>query len=271
MESIIEDYLEFANNIGNFTIKSCENFICTLNTNIGEIHIWDIFSGETYRRFENNIGIISIAFSKKYILGGSSIGYIKIFDVEQNKLKEVISAHESSVHAIEFLEGGSKFITGSVDTSIKIWDTQSYRILKEFYNEFPIIFLNISQDEKYISVSGYSNNFSIWNIEKNSLIKSFDKGGGFLRLYFSPTNKYFFTKEYNNVFKLYHTKSGRLINFFCEKELRKIHWKKFDIEDDVKICLKNLPEDIIFKIIEIIRNTDSLCCDNIVIFENYDN
>lgn len=66
---------------------------------------------------------MSFDTSEEYIIGGSAIGSVKLWDIEHAKVGRSFSGHKAKVTSVQFHPmKGYYVISGSVDTSVKLWD-----------------------------------------------------------------------------------------------------------------------------------------------------
>ena len=87
---------------------------------------------------------------------------LKIWNVEENyTLQESIVAHMYTINHLAYSPNGKYFATCSKDKSIKIWDAQSFRLLKVI-------------DKARHAGHGTSVNKLYWSSYKNQLISCSD-------------------------------------------------------------------------------------------------
>lgn len=88
---------------------------------------------------------------------------IEIYDIETQECLHTLSDHNNYITSINFNQDGSKIISSSFDLTIKIWDTETGKIL------------NIFQDNNYINyVTFNSNGDKILYVTNLGLIKILD-------------------------------------------------------------------------------------------------
>eukprot|EP00835_Amoeboradix_gromovi_P003172 NODE_200_length_15202_cov_0.356618.p5 type:complete len:258 gc:universal NODE_200_length_15202_cov_0.356618:1771-998(-) len=96
-------------------------------SNSGELTLWNslTFNFETIQQaHEASIKIMRWSYSDNFLLIGDQSGIIKYFQQSLNNIK-IIKAHEEPVRGIGFSPSDSKFVSGSDDKSVKIFDFAS--------------------------------------------------------------------------------------------------------------------------------------------------
>jgi len=84
-------------------------------------------------------------------------------------------AHEDSVWSILFIPRQQLIISGSCDSTIKIWDTSSipFKVVKTLEgHQLSVISLDINASGTVLVSSSLDNIINLWDLEKYSLIKS---------------------------------------------------------------------------------------------------
>lgn len=94
------------------------------------VKLWDIETGRQIKSFEGDSGILSVAFSKdnKTIIS-SSFTTIKLWDVTTGRQVKSFTGHPQLVKSIAFSPKNNLFVSGSTDTTMKIWDKKKYEEL----------------------------------------------------------------------------------------------------------------------------------------------
>jgi serine/threonine protein kinase len=161
--------------------KIAINYDGTLIVSAGKdkkIKIWDLETGKLLNSSENlPASVTAIAFSPKsnLIVSGDFQGKITIWKVEDSNLKLVKSILGNSlpVWAITINEDETKFITGSNDKNIKIWDLQTgyLETILDSQQSFISSLINIS-DRKILISGGGDSKINIWDMNSESIKKN---------------------------------------------------------------------------------------------------
>jgi WD40 repeat protein len=99
-------------------------FICII-TYAQKIELIESFIGYTEQS-----EIISFTPNPKLIMSGNAKGSINLWDLEQQKLIKIISAHNAPINDITFNHSKRKFITCSKDSTVKLWSFYTNRLLE---------------------------------------------------------------------------------------------------------------------------------------------
>jgi WD40 repeat protein len=69
-------------------------------------------------------GILSLAFTpdSKYLLAGTQIGALRLWDVTSGNVLDTMEAHAGNIRAITFSPDGKMMATASHDATVKLWD-----------------------------------------------------------------------------------------------------------------------------------------------------
>eukprot|EP00834_Sanchytrium_tribonematis_P004941 NODE_270_length_11220_cov_0.981387.p5 type:complete len:246 gc:universal NODE_270_length_11220_cov_0.981387:8805-8068(-) len=96
-------------------------------SNSGELTLWNslTFNFETIQQaHESAIKIMKWSYNDNFLLIGDQNGIIKYFQQSLNNIK-IIKAHEEPVRGLAFSCSDAKFVSGSDDKSVKIFDFAS--------------------------------------------------------------------------------------------------------------------------------------------------
>lgn len=165
------------------------------------VKMWDAASGRLIREFRgpppNNIpvsgrlgeaysplAITSLAFSPDggRIMAGTSDQQLanpngitdrgaNIWDSETGRLLTTFSGHSAAITAVVFSSDGKRALSGSQDSTIKMWDANHGALLWTTTVERPVSSLALSPDGKHL-LSG-SDGLKIWDVELGKLIRGF--------------------------------------------------------------------------------------------------
>jgi glucose repression regulatory protein TUP1 len=113
--------LDYAQN-GNFIVSGSADRTARLwdlrgnNTNNG------VFKCEATIQ-ECGITSISILPTCRFIAGGCLDGFIRIWNIATGEVVAKLRGHSDSVYAIKFTADGKSLVSGSLDYTVKYWDT----------------------------------------------------------------------------------------------------------------------------------------------------
>jgi WD40 repeat protein len=109
---------------------------------------------------------------------GFSDHYIRVFSLNDYKLRYEFKAHQNSVFALSYTPDFKFLISGSRDARIKVWDVESgYKQTGEVAAHlFAINDLVFSPSGEYIATASMDKSIKIWKAAELQLLKVIDKG-----------------------------------------------------------------------------------------------
>jgi WD40 repeat protein/serine/threonine protein kinase len=137
----------------------------------GQIILWDLESGKEIRRFKNqayDVWSVAVSEDGRHVLcggGGGKIGQLKLWDLETGELIQRIGHLTSYVRTVAFLPDGARVISGDWGGSIRVWDLNSGRELREIVTplEKGVLSIVVCPDGRRLVVSGFSEKWStVW-------------------------------------------------------------------------------------------------------------
>ena len=114
--------------------------------------------------------------NRKYLLSGSRDAYLNLIDIENNyELVQKIPAHNYSIYSIVFNPESDLFATASMDKTVKIWDTNTCKMLLRINNVMyhghtnSVNKLLWSQYKGYLISTGDDRTIKVWEVKKNKI------------------------------------------------------------------------------------------------------
>ncbi|MBK6979004.1 MAG: WD40 repeat domain-containing protein [Cytophagaceae bacterium] len=103
---------------------------------------------------------------------------IRIFDLNNLKLKKILSGHENSVFSLIFLEDKKLLVSAGRDAKIIVWDTENdfEKIEKIPAHIYAINHLEVLQEVGLIASCSMDKTIKLWDINDFKLKKVIDKG-----------------------------------------------------------------------------------------------
>jgi len=127
---------------------------------------------------EKNARVLAINPITGEVAVGFSDYFIRIFSLEDYKLKYEYLAHQNSVFALSYTPDYKFLISGSRDARLKVWDVASgYQQAGEVAAHlFAINHLVFHPSGEYFATASMDKSIKIWNANQLKLLKVIDKG-----------------------------------------------------------------------------------------------
>ena len=128
---------------------------------------------KTFNLIYDSVSSLAISPDSKTILTNSVLG-TKLWSLVTKQEISVFDAHNGKVNVVAIDPVGTKFVTGSEDTTIKIWNLatgQEIRTLQKHTRG--IHALAISPDGKLLASGGDDNSVRLWNLNTGEELVSF--------------------------------------------------------------------------------------------------
>ena len=163
-----------------FDLNSFENDLFIASGD-GSLSVVD-FESLTIRKkllvSEKNARTIAINPIAGEVAVGFSDNFIRIFSLQDYKLKYEIDAHAKSVFALSYTPDYNFLISGSRDARLKTWDVNSgYKQSEEVVAHlFAINHISFSPSGEYFATASMDKSIKIWKANELKLLKVIDKG-----------------------------------------------------------------------------------------------
>lgn len=120
-----------------------------VSSSIG-VWVYDAHTGDELALLTEGVhDYAAIAFSPNgEILACASENYIQLWKVEDYKLQDIYTGHTSEIRYLVYSDNGKTLISGSTDTTIRVWDTATGEVLST------LVGLSDSTSEVAISANG---------------------------------------------------------------------------------------------------------------------
>lgn len=134
-----------------------------------------IEKNEVFNNDKNALLFASASPNNKDLAIATNNGNIQIWDTKNKKPIKIIDSHKFVVNTVTYSSDGNYLASGSMDKTVKIFETATYKEIKNF--TFPEIISSIaySPDGKYLSVACDDNSVSIFNTKDFSLKTKIEK------------------------------------------------------------------------------------------------
>jgi WD40 repeat protein len=108
---------------------------------------------------------------------GFSDWKIRIYDLENYKLKYTLDAHQNSVFSLQYFNDEETLVSGGRDAHLMIWDCKNGYKNSEIIpaHLFAINHIIYIEEHKILATSSMDKSIKIWDSENLKLIKVIDK------------------------------------------------------------------------------------------------
>lgn len=170
--------------------------------------LWDISSGREIKTFEGSInGVSSVACSPdgRYLLTGNRGNAARLWEVSSGKQIKSFKGKYASRYAnmpsgkrfavesvsVAFSPDGHYALTGSVDSTARLWEIQSGREIKIFEGHKGIVSsVAFSSDGRYVLTGSSDKTAKLWEVGSGREIKSFGHSGKIKSVALSPNGRF---------------------------------------------------------------------------------
>ena len=127
-------------------------------------------------------------------------------------LKKVLPAHDNEIWTVKFSPDGKLFASGSVDSTVKVWDKETGNVILTLKQPAGITYLDFSRDGNYIATASYDAGVRLWKLPEGKLVKQFSKDSNTVwSVNFSPDGKMLASCGEDALVNLWDIETGLLI------------------------------------------------------------
>lgn len=162
-----------------FDIQCYDNTIIVASGD-GIVTLIDIVRLKTIKQLKYNqksARTISINPLKREFAVGYSDNSIKVFDIDNYRLKYDFNAHNNSVFTVRYSPDYKFLLSGSRDAHLKIWNVEEQYRLKESIvaHMYAINHIDYDHDHKYFVTCSMDKSIKVWDAQHFKLLKVIDK------------------------------------------------------------------------------------------------
>jgi WD40 repeat protein/class 3 adenylate cyclase len=200
----------------------------------GTVRVWDVDTGGEIHAWQAHSAIVNHAvFSPDgdYILSTSDDQTAKLWQADSGRLVRTYwvptlddgrtnyeGGSANWLFSPDFTEDGERFLTGSSDLLIRLWDVESGEVLKTFPHEqgIQIQTVRFSPDEELILSVPLANYFVVWDAETGERVHTFTlpEDNYITSAGFSPDGKKVISGSWDNLARVWDLATGEVIRTF---------------------------------------------------------
>ena len=186
-----------------------------------------------------------------FVLITAMLGYVHLFyqpkkvDTGLAVLENSFKGHENIVTAVRFSPGDSLLVTGSVDSTIKIWKRETGEVVRTIKQPQGIAYLDLSVDGNFIATGSYDEIVRILRTGDGALMKELKGSKGTIwTVAFSSDGKLIASSGDDNIIRIWSTTTGELLQAL--KGHKRVVWAVKFSPDGTKLASASF--DFTFKI-----------------------
>jgi len=132
--------------------------------------IWDAETGQSLivcRGHSNYVFCVKFNRSTSILCTGSYDETVRTWDVKTGACLRTFPAHSDPVTSVDFSKDGNMIVSGSYDGLVRMWDSNDGKCIRTLNEEtnYPISFVEFSQNGKYALVANLNSQLKLWNLE----------------------------------------------------------------------------------------------------------
>lgn len=117
---------------------------------------------------EEDVDCVRFHPNEKYVATGSSDTTVRLWSVADGRMVRLFVGHDSPIVNISFLPDGKLISSASLDGKIILWNLATNDILEEYVST-PMISVDFSHEQSFVSTCGVDNVMRLWHIDKVAL------------------------------------------------------------------------------------------------------
>ncbi len=205
-----------------------KRLICTTNRN--KAQVWKIDSKKpslqhTLEGHTNRLASLAVAKGSNYGLTGGEDGRLILWDLNEGRAISFFKEHFGVVSSANFFGNGQKALSGSSDTSIRLWGLPGFVSTRKeekttlIQQQQSILAAAVSPDGSKILTGGQDTTINLWSTASGRLIRTLSgHSGPVIGVKFSNQGRYCLSCSVDQSIILWDLYSGRKIRKFVRKE-----------------------------------------------------
>jgi len=126
-------------------------------------------------------------------------------------INKVLDSHLSEIWTVKFNPTGNLIASGSVDSTVKIWNKENGKIILNIKQPNGITSVDFSPDGDYLASASYDAKVRLWKLPEGLLVKEFiGHIGTVWSVNFSPDGKTIASSGEDATIKLWNVESGQI-------------------------------------------------------------
>lgn len=129
--------------------------------------------------------------------------------------QKTLDAHTADIWSVKFSPDGKWIASGSVDSTAKIWNKETGKVLFNLKQPIGITSVDFSPAGNFLATGSYDTKIRLWNLPAGLMVKEFTGHTGTVwSVNFSPDGKSLASCGEDSTIKLWNVETGALIRTF---------------------------------------------------------
>jgi WD40 repeat protein len=139
----------------------------------GPIRLWDVPSGRELRRLEgfaDRARCLALSPDGRWLVSGhhgeKSDFAVRLWDVKEGKELRAFRGHRAAVTAVAFLPSGRRFVSASMDGSVRLWEAETGALVRQMEHAGGVHDVAVSPDGRTALSAGWEDHQArLWDLE----------------------------------------------------------------------------------------------------------
>ncbi|MDX2203614.1 MAG: hypothetical protein NW223_12755 [Hyphomicrobiaceae bacterium] len=123
-----------------------------------------------------SVTAVAMSPDGRLMLSGSEVDNVaKLWDVETGLLLRAFTGHSNVVSGVGFAQGGTRVVTGSHDTTAKVFDVSSGRLIHTLAHDKPyglVTAIAVSKDGRRLATGTLDGKLRVWELGSGTLLRT---------------------------------------------------------------------------------------------------
>ena len=144
---------------------------------------------------DGDLYIRSVCFSPdgKLLATGAEDRRIRVWDIENRKIKCSFDGHEQDIYSLDFSRNGRLIASGSGDKTVRLWDIETRAQIMVLSIEDGVTTVAMSPNGQYVAAGSLDKSVRVWDCSSGYLIERLEGAAGHkdsvYSVAFSPTGR----------------------------------------------------------------------------------
>jgi WD40 repeat protein len=170
---------------------------------IGEIVVWDLWTGKEFRRFEHGAAVNGLCFHPDgdHFAAAFDDGSFRIYRMSTNaRVHEVTGAHDGAIGAVSYAPTGDELATCGADRQIKLWSADGTP-RRSFTGHDAAIHTVVFRPRgtPLLATASDDRTARLWDLARGDVVRTIPHGGPVRAVAWSPDGKTLATGAANRV------------------------------------------------------------------------